>query len=477
MDVQSFVGRARRPRQGEETTGPKALPRRLWLSAATALLAGACVPAGGAGAPEEEEVDLGQARAASTPAGLPPPERFEAWNQELRAEAPGRDVVLVDLDAVDHNIAVVKSQLGQKFALRIVTKSVPSLPLLEYMLEKAQTNRVMAFSEGMLRAMLDHFNHLDVLLGRPMPVEGARRVLKEHPSKGRKVRWLVDTKERMLEYRALANSVPARLDVAIEIDVGLRRGGARTTEELLEMLAIVAASPMRLRFVGLMGYEGHVPFAPPGFDSDTEFAAVTARYADFVQAGKQAHKALFAGPLVLDSGGSGTYYRYSNALQTPVNDIAMGSAFLLPANFGGLAQLGLMPAVFMASPILKRIDPAEVPFAEGYLPMLAQSDPSFENAFFMVAGGFPGNIAYPSGLVKNPVVPEVEGGVQSLLPNQTLRNGSSALPLDVGDFVFYHPWEASSLGWLSTLEALRDDQIVTRWSTFREGCWKGCGAP
>ena len=475
MDGSNVGHWTRATRPGLAASSSKRLSRRGWLSAATALLAGACTPEGGAGT-SGEETPLGQARSASGGPPLPQ-ERFATWNQELRDRAPGRDVVLVDLDAIDHNIEVVKGQLGPQFALRLVTKSLPSLPLIEYVLEKAMTNRIMAFSEGLLRALLGYFDDLDIVLGRPMPVEGARRVLKDHPKKGRDVRWLIDTPERMFDYLALAQSIHHRLDVMVEIDVGLRRGGARTTSELLDMLAVVAAHPARLRFTGFMGYDGHVPFAPPGFDSDVEFGDVMARYADFVQAGTQAYPALFAGPLVFDSGGSNTYHRYGAGLSTPVNDIAMGSAFLLPVNFDSLAPLGLTPAMFMASPILKRVEPAEVPFAPGYLPMLALSDPSLEIAFFMVAGSFPGDIVSPEGLVPNPLIPGSEGGVQSLMPNQTLRNGSSDLPLGVGDFVFYRPWEGNAITWLNTAEVLRDDQIVHRWPTFRDGCAKGCGAP
>ncbi|MEZ4295306.1 MAG: alanine racemase [Polyangiaceae bacterium] len=215
-------------------------------------------------------------------------------------------------------------------------------------------------------SVLDRFGaNADILLGRPMPAPGARRLLKARPLPARGVKWLIDTKERLLEYLDLATSIHHRLSVAIEIDVGLHRGGARTTTELLEMLAVIADNPSRLRFVGFMGYEGHVPFAPPGFDSDAEFAAVQARYADFVQAGSQAYPALFEGPLVLNSGGSATHYRYGEDLSTVVNDIALGSAFLLPGRFADLGALGFVPALFAASPVLKKVDPAEVPFAPG----------------------------------------------------------------------------------------------------------------
>ncbi len=476
MDRQSIDTPSPWSRAREALSGQLGFSRRRWLTAAAAVLASSCAPEGPSPEPTSER-SLGKARSADGNAVLPPPERFAAWNKELRAKAPGRDVVLVDLDAVDNNAAVIKAVVGPQFGLRLVTKSLPSLALIDYLLAKTGTSKLMAFSEGLLRELLGRFGAtVDILLGRPMPVEGAYRVLNAFHQPGKGVKWLVDTKERMLEYKDLAHSFHARLDVAVELDVGLRRGGARTTTELLEILAVIAAHPQQLRFVGFMGYDGHVPFAPPGFDSDVEFAEVQSRYADFVTAGQQAYPALFAGPLVFNCGGTATCYRYGADLQTVVNDVAVGNGFLLPQRFSDLAAIGLLPAIFAASPVLKRIDPAEVPFAEGYLPMLAQSDPSLEVTFHIVAGGFPGDMVYPQGLVPNPLIPAGEA-VENLLPNQNFWNAPRALDLRIGDFVFYYPWEGDVLVWLDTAEILRSDRLTDRFLTFHDGCIKGCGGP
>lgn len=472
MVAKDDVRQPPRRRPTAEARARAGLPRREWMTAAAALFLGSCAPGGPEEAGGAEELPAKVKTAVTLPSGR----RFARWNTELKAKAPGRDVTLVDLDALDHNIEVVKSQLGPAFALRVVTKSLPSLDLIEYVMNKAGTHRLMAFSEGLLRDLLLRFgSSADILLGRPTPIEAARRVFAESPRAAADVKWLVDTKERMIEYRELAVSVGRPLHVVVEIDVGLRRGGARTVTELLEMLAVMDSRDGLLRLEGFMGYEGHVPFAPPGFDSDVEFAAVHERYSDFVAAARQAYPAMFHRRMVMDSGGSGTYHRYSADLVTPVNEVSMGSAFLLPEHFADLSVFGLRPAAYQASAVLKRVDPAEVPFAEGYLPYLAQSNPSLETAYYMVGAGFPGELVHPAGLIVNPFMPEGDG-VKNLMSNQQLRNGPADLPLEVGDFVFYHPWEGGGLAWLSMLEVLRDDTIIDRWPVFREGCVKGCGA-
>lgn len=404
--------------------------------------------------------------------------RFATWNRELLAKSPGRDVGLLDLDAVDRNIDLVRANMGEQFALRIVTKSLPCIALIRHILARAHTHRVMAFSEGMLAALLETFgDSLDILLGRPMPVDGARRILARRP-RARRLQWLLDTPERAASYAALAGEVRERLEVAVEIDVGLRRGGALDAAALASILEVVASHPSRLRFSGLMGYEGHVRYAEEfGFNPDAEFAAVHERYDAFVRAGASSYPELFAGTPVYNSGGSSTYYRYGPAFSASrVNDIALGSAFLFPSDFAFLGFLGHRAASFLASPVLKKIDPAEVPFLLGYLPSLAATNPSLEVAFFMVGAGFPGDVVAPQGLVFNPFVPGA-GVVRNLLPNQTVMNGSRSVPLSVGDFVLHHAWEGDGIGWLGSVLVLQGDTVVAEWETFRESNTRPRGRP
>ncbi len=406
-------------------------------------------------------------------APMPPPDeaRFAAWNQELRAKASGRESALVDLDAVEHNLRVVGQRLGARFSLRLVAKSLPSPRLLEHMMITACTNRIMAFSEGMVRDLLLRFgSNVDILLGRPATADAAARTfatLDERFSSGANpasnVRWLVDTPQRLTAFRDLAEQRGTTLKIALEIDVGLRRGGARNEDELASMLAIIAGSS-RLELAGLMGYDGHVYIAPEG----SEFSEVQARYADFVRAGSEAFPELFEGPLVYNGGGSRTYHRYVDELDTPIDEIAMGSAFLYPYNFAGLSETALRRATFLASPVLKRIDPAELPFAPGLLPEMAETNPDLELSFYLVGGGFAGEQVFPPGLVRNPLGPG-GAGVNNLLSNQAQWLGSREVPLQVGDYVFYHPWEGDGIRWLSRLDVFRNGELVDQWSTFQPG--------
>lgn len=171
---------------------------------------------------------------------------------------------------------------------------------------------------------------------------------------------------------------------------------------------------------------------------------------------------------MLNGGGSRTYARYNDDLETPINDIAMGSAFLFPGNFANIEGPELARASFLASPVLKRVDPAEVPFAPGLLPALALGNPSLETAYYLTGGGFPGAKVFPAELIENPLIPG-QDGVNNLLPNQSQFLGPRGLPLDVNDFVFYHPQEGDGIRWINQLEIFRSGQRVAQWENFQPG--------
>jgi len=485
-------------RDEEEVLNLEGQSRRRWLVASAAVVAGAVTACGSesGGTPVNASCYPGETPPAelpsfdatrctdqiASPAVAPDEARFVSWNEALRASAGGRESALVDLDAIDHNLKLVGQTLGSRIALRLVAKSLPSIQLLEYMMVTACTNRIMAFSEGMVRDLLCRFgSDVDILLGRPETVDAAARTFDTldarssggaNPAAG--VRWLVDTADRMQQYADLATERGVQVSIAVEIDVGLRRGGARNDEELLAMLAVIDESPL-LRFTGFMGYDGHVPFAPLGADPTRELLSVQQRYADFVAAGSSAYPSLFEGPLVYNSGGSRTYHYYTDELDTPVNEVAMGSAFSYPRDFSDIPDKDLRHATFLATPVLKRIDPAEAPFAPGFLPRLAQDNPDYEVQFVVVAGSFPGDQRYPEGLVVNPVTSSAAGeedrgrGVINLLPNQAEWLGARAVPLEVGDFIFYHPWEGDGVRWLSRLDVFRGGELVDQWATFQPG--------
>ena len=59
--------------------------------------------------------------------------------------------------------------------------------------------------------------------------------------------------------------------------------------------------------------------------------------------------------------------------------------------------------------------------------------------------------------------------VVNLLPNHALLTGSRGVALDVGDIVFFDPWQGDAMISMSWRLVVRGDEVVARWPTYRGG--------
>ena len=152
---------------------------------------------------------------------------------------------MLDLDRLDHNIAAVKAKFAQGVALRIVDKSLPSLPLLAHIRAAFATDSFMSFHLPISAAVLNAFADANLLLGKPMPVAGARHalasgVLSASAEQASRIVWLIDTDERLAAYGGLADELGQDLRICFEVDVGLHRGGFADPTALAQALVRAA---------------------------------------------------------------------------------------------------------------------------------------------------------------------------------------------------------------------------------------------
>lgn len=401
------------------------------------------------------------------------PPYFAQLNTMLLADRPGESAGLIDLDRIDHNLAVVRRALGNDFRLRLVTKSLPSIELLRYLMKQGQTNRLMVFSEPFIATILDSFpaDSLDILLGKPLPVDAAAR-LSEKPG-WTSVHWLIDSKVRLQEYLDLALRNDTLIRIALEIDIGLHRGGFGDLDAFSDAVRFIRQHPQQLQLTGLMGYDGHVPYVP--FYLNKEKAVQTAfdrsqqRYAQFVGVLEKQFDTGFIRGLTFNSGGTRTYFYYPDSkVKTPVNDIAMGSGFLTPANFPELSSQGHQPALFLCSPILKKITGSPLPHADKLSPLIYRWNPNLEVSYFMLGGGWPGDVAAPAGMQHN-CFWDGEHAFSNLLPNQAILSSSDENMLKPGDFVFYQAWEGDGMLCFDRLVLVRQGRITGTWPAFKGG--------
>lgn len=401
------------------------------------------------------------------------PAYFAKLNAALKEKRAGESAGIIDLDRLDSNIQIVRGRLGDQYKLRLVTKSLPSLELLKYMMGKANTNRLMVFSEPYIGEILDTFNadSLDLLLGKPLPADALPR-LSAH--KGwNTINWLVDTKERLNQYLAFAKKDSTPLKLSLEIDVGLHRGGFENNKEFAEALDIIRQNGQYLELTGFMGYDGHVPYVPFYINKEKSIKAafddVQRAYGGFVEELKKHFDAKAINAMTFNSGGSHTYFRYPGYKGTPVNDIAMGSGFLAPQQFEDVIEQGHQPALFLTSPVIKKIESAKLPHAEKITALTFLWDPNLKVSYFLLGGGWPGEVAGPTGLKRNYWWDENDLGYTNLLPNQSIIGSSDENDLHVGDFVFYHAWEGDGMLSFKKVVLYRQSGIVGEWDTYKGG--------
>ncbi|HWB63793.1 MAG TPA: alanine racemase, partial [Chitinophagales bacterium] len=399
---------------------------------------------------------------------------FAQMNAALKQYRPGASAGIIDLDSLDNNEQVVLKQLGNDFKLRIVTKSLPSLDLLRYLMEKGNTNRLMVFSEPYIAEILKAFNpdSLDLLLGKPLPADAMERLSAD--SGWSNINWLIDTKERLNKYLEFAKKRNAKIRISLEIDVGLHRGGFIDIPSFAQALDIIMANPQYLQLTGLMGYDGHVPYVPFYINKqkavDRAFVSVQKLYTAFVDELRKRYDTTFINSLTFNGGGSKTYFYYPRFKNiTPINDIAMGSGFLSPFNFSELENIGHHAALFLSSPVIKKINVSELPHAEKLSPLVNWWNPNLKVSYYMLGGGWPGVPVAPKGIQRNPFWDENAEGYSNLLPNQSILSSSDENDVQVGDFVISQAWEGDGMLVFKKVLLYRQGKITGEWNTYDGG--------
>jgi len=369
------------------------------------------------------------------------PSYLGTLSRALRGAGVDRPCVVIDLDAVDHNIQALKQLADPALNWRLVAKSLPCLPLLSYIGTQIGSPDVMTFSAQMLDVLLRDAERRDHLIGKPIPVTAAAAVLQAHPGAVEQVQWLVDTETRLEEYARLASETGQKLRVSLEIDVGLHRGGF-APEEVGRVVDQIATHG-GLQLSGVMGYEAHLA-KMPGF-----LRAAAARRTD--QALETVARALpeNGAGLCINSGGSMTFERYRR--QRIVNDISFGSILVQPSDFSGATRQQFRPAAFIATPVLKAMP-------ENLIPGL-------ERVTFLRKRHM--NIAIHGGhYLANPVHPTgfKYSGMFGRSSNQEVWTGPAGANIGPGDIALLLPTQSEAvLSQFGSLITVRTESVCDTW--------------
>jgi D-serine deaminase-like pyridoxal phosphate-dependent protein len=405
-----------------------------------------------------------QAGGACTPF-LPDGAYFGQLAKDLTAAGIGTPQILIDLDRLDVNANAIAAGAGPD-RYRIVEKSLPSLDLLDYVRSRTGTDRFLVLHLPFLPAILDKFSAAEVLVGKPQPIAAVKQFFAQVTDRAAalaRVRFLADTAERAEELAAFAAQMGHSLQVGVEIDVGLHRGGVRRPSGLADVLSVFQLHSDRLSFSGFLGYDGHVANAPgaPGLEEQAAratFRTSQATYQSFVDRLNSDFGSLVRPDLTFNSGSTSTYPLYQGG---PVNDVAAGGGMLRPASYPNTFIGALRPAVFIAAPVLAHFDQVELPIVNN----LSRTFTSDQQGFTIYGGGWAAEFVWPPGVDLAPLVNDPEN--LNLVPNQSWMVGPQSPPILPGDWIFQHPRVADAIFQFETILLVRSGRLdSSTWRAF-----------
>jgi len=386
--------------------------------------------------------------------GIPNDAYFSQLNQMLKAKGMGRPTLLIDLDRLERNCSRLKNSIPSNKNYRVVDKSLPSVGLIQHVMQHTGTNRVMCFHQPFVNVLAKEMPDADLLIGKPMPVQSSETFYRALDSEGKfnqehQLQWLIDTPERLLQYQHMAHSLGIRIRVNIEIDVGLHRGGLTHTDQLKTMLATIAADPAHLIFAGFMGYDAHIGHIPSILESKaTTLAKSLAAYRSFIESARQFQPQLINRDLVFNGAGSPTFRLHDK--ESPLNEVSVGSALVKPADYDLDLLADFEPAAYIATPVIKAMDGLTLPGAETISRAWALWDRNKHRSYF-VYGGIWGDLVSPKGLEENS---EYEG----------MLNDSVSADLKVDDYVFMRAHQSEGLFLqFGDIAVIRNNEIVDWW--------------
>ena len=173
---------------------------------------------------------------------------FQQLTEDLKQQGTGTPQLILDLKTYQRNLDYVQSKLPAKLKPRLVVKSLASIQLLKLASEKLNTQRFMVFHLPHIAEIIQTFKQADILLGKPMPIQAVKRFYQPSPEQNKAndqaiIQWLIDDIKRLKQYLQFAQESNLQLNINIEIDVGLHRGGVSSQQQLIALLKLIQQYP------------------------------------------------------------------------------------------------------------------------------------------------------------------------------------------------------------------------------------------
>lgn len=381
---------------------------------------------------------------------------FASLSAALVKAGIAQPTMIIDRARLDQNIDTLMGHLPDGMGYRIVAKSLPSMPLIRHIRARTGSDRLMTFNLQMLLQIAREMPEADQLLGKPMPVTAARRFYEE-TDRHAKVQWLIDTPDRLAQYIELAKDIATPLNLVLELDVGLHRGGFGADEGLKKAVETINTSN-HVTFAGLMGYEPHIAKMP-------EKGGLRGKVIEHAW-DIYAHAKVLSGceggvttvrNLTLNTAGSPTYRLYRDT--SLANEISAGSVLVKPTDFDTDLLEDHLPASFIATPALKVLDGVNVAgfdFVPGREPEVPEGH---AKTVYTFGGNWMAEPVWPEGLVLN--------NMYGRSSNQQMMTGPADTTIRPDDFVYLRPTQSEAVFLqFGDIAVIENGQVVDRWEVF-----------
>ena len=243
----------------------------------------------------------------------------------LRRDQLDTPALLIDLDAMERNLKTMADFFkGKKVKLRPHVKLHKATPVLAHMQLAAGAIGVtcakLAEAELMASAGIR-----DILIANQ--VVGARKMCRlANLAAHSDVMVAVDSRENVAELSKAAHARGVAIRVLVEVNIGNDRCGVAPFGPTLELARMVHDSP-GLRFMGLMGYDGHCTFKVEASRRDEEARKANQILADMRRFVEE------KGLAVDIASGSGTFtYKVASEIKG-ITEIQAGSYLLMDTAF------------------------------------------------------------------------------------------------------------------------------------------------
>lgn len=306
---------------------------------------------------------------------------YTRWRAILRQES--LPCAVVDLDAVDRNLEIIRSALHHRpITLRVASKSVRHPWLLRYLLETGGKafKGLMTFSTAEAE-FLAGLGFQDMLMGYPVARRDEAQCLARVAEAGGRAIATVDDPEQVDLLSTAATESSTTIPVCIDIDAswrplrgrlhfGVRRSPIRTAAAAVSLARHIADSP-GVELTAVLAYEAQIAGIrernPSSRHLDPARRFIKSRSRPAVAALRHnVREALHAEGYALqlvNGGGTGSI-RWTGA-DPSVTEVTAGSGFLCPHLFDGYEGLSLEPAAFFALSIVRCPDDDFVTAAGG----------------------------------------------------------------------------------------------------------------